>query len=103
MTTTGTITVGTLNVCGLPPRPPLWTLAQRAPELCRRLDESGIDVLNVQEVFHYASLRLLRSGLLSYPYAAYRRGPAGPAGGLVTFCRLPPGRPSYRSFLGTIP
>jgi endonuclease/exonuclease/phosphatase family metal-dependent hydrolase len=101
--TSGTITVGTLNVCGLPPRPPLWTLARRAPELCRRLEESSIDVLNVQEVFHYSSLRLLREGLRSYPYEAYRRGFVGPAGGLVTFSRLPLGHPSYRSFLGTYP
>ena len=97
------ITVGTLNICGLRPRPPLWTLEQRAPELCRRLEESSIDVLNLQEVCHASSLRLLRTGLRSYPYEAYRRGVAGPAGGLVTFSRLPLGHPSYRSFLGTYP
>lgn len=97
-------TIGTLNVGGLSrPRPPLLPLALRAPELCRRLDAAPIDVLNLQEVFHYASLRVLREHLPSYPHVAYRRGVVGPAGALVTFSRLPLRRVRYRSFTGIVP
>ncbi len=95
------ITVGTLNIGGLRhPREPLLTLPERAPELCRRLDDSPIDVLNVQEVFDRRYFRVLRTHLRSYPYVAYRPGLVGPAGGLVTFSRLPLGRAAYRSFRG---
>ena len=97
-------TIGTLNVGGLSrPRPPLLPLALRAPELGQRLDAAPIDVLNLQEVFHYASLRVLRERLPSYPYVGFRRSVVGPAGGLVTFSRLPLRRVRYRSFAGIAP
>lgn len=104
--------IATLNVGGLGrPRPPLTPLAQRAPELGRRLsavfgeppDAGPIDVLNLQEVFRYAQLRVLREHLPAYPYVAYRRAPWGPAGGLVTFSRHSLGRLRYRSFAGIVP
>ncbi len=96
-----TITVGTLNVGGLRfPRPPLLRLPARAAELCRRLDEEPIDVLNLQEVFDWSYLRVLRAHLGSYPHVAFRPGLFGPAGGLVTFSRLRLVRPVFRSFLG---
>ena len=97
------ITVGTLNVCGLPPRPPLRPLAERTPHLCSRLERASIDVLNLQEVWFHGSLRDLRHGLPSYPYIAYRQGLVGPAGGLVTFSRLPISTVSYRPFLAIRP
>jgi len=96
-----TITVGTLNIGGLRfPRPPLLPLPARAAELCRRLDDEPIDVLNLQEVFDRSYLRVLRAHLRSYPHVAFRPGLYGPAGGLVTFSRLRLGRPVFRSFLG---
>jgi len=98
------ITVGTLNIGGLPrPRKPLLRLPERVAELCRRLDESEIDVLNLQEVFFRTYQAVLREHLPSYPYVAYRRGIFGPAGGLMTFSRLPLRAPSYRSFIGAHP
>jgi endonuclease/exonuclease/phosphatase family metal-dependent hydrolase len=98
------ITVGTLNIGGLhSPRRPLVPLPQRAAQLCRRLDDAGIDVLNLQEVFDHGYFRVLRSHLRSFPYLGYRWRPWGPAGGLVTFSRLRLGRPAYRSFVGATP
>jgi len=98
------ITVCTLNVGGLGrPRPPLLPLVQRAPELGRQLAAVAIDVLNLQEVFRYEQLHVLRDHLPSYPHIAYRRGPVGPAGGLVTFSRMPVRRVRYRSFAGIVP
>ena len=95
------ITVGTLNIGGLPrPRRPLLRLPERVAELCRRLDESDIDVLNLQEVFFRTYRTALREHLPSYRYVAFRRSIFGPAGGLMTFSRLPLRAPSYRSFLG---
>jgi endonuclease/exonuclease/phosphatase family metal-dependent hydrolase len=99
-----TITVGTLNIGGLRiTRAPLRTLPERARELGQRLDDSSIDVLNVQEVFDRGYFRVLRDHLRSYPHVAYRPGLYGPAGGLVTFSRLPLRRPTYRSYLGANP
>lgn len=98
------LTVATLNVGGLGrPRPPLIPLTQRAPELGRRLAAAPADVLNLQEVFRYAHLKALRAHLPLYPHVAYRPGVVGPAGGLVTFSRLPLGSPRYRSFAGLAP
>lgn len=98
------LTVATLNVNGLRrPRPPLLPLARRARALGERLDGAPIDVLNLQEVYFYESLQLLRRYLPSYPYVAYRRGPVGPCGALVTFSRHPLGRVRYRSFAGIVP
>jgi exonuclease III len=99
-----TLTIRTLNVGGLGrPRPPLVPLERRTPELCRRLEAAPVDVLNLQEVFRYRQLRVLRDHLPSYPYVGYRRGPVGPAGGLATFSRLPLGRLRHRSFAGIAP
>lgn len=96
--------VGTLNVGGLGrPRPPLTPLQRRAGELGRVLSAAALDVLNLQEVFRYGQLRLLRQHLPGLAYVAYRRGPLGPAGGLVTFSRLPLTRARYRSFAGIAP
>ncbi|MBX6748255.1 MAG: endonuclease/exonuclease/phosphatase family protein [Micromonosporaceae bacterium] len=98
------LTIATLNVNGLRrPRPPLLPLARRVPALGERLDAAPIDVLNLQEVYFYESVRLLREYLSSYPYVAYRRGPVGPCGALVTFSRHPLGPARYRSFAGIVP
>lgn len=98
------LTIATLNVNGLRrPRPPLLPLARRARALGERLDATPIDVLNLQEVYFYESVRLLRKHLPSFPYVAYRRGPVGPCGALVTFSRHPLGRVRYRSFAGIVP
>jgi exonuclease III len=97
-----TIHLMSLNVCGLPSRLPPF--AERARDLGRHLDESDIDVVNFQEVWTRRGLAVLRSNLRSYPFVAWRRGPAGqPAGGLATFSRHPVGAVSYASFRGIRP
>jgi len=98
--------VATLNVCGLP-----WSesslmpsLAERAVEFGRRLEESGLHVVNLQEVWSRRALAVIRAQLPSFPHVAWRRGVAGqPAGGLVTFSRRPIGAVSYTSFHGALP
>jgi endonuclease/exonuclease/phosphatase family metal-dependent hydrolase len=97
-----TIKLATLNICGLPS--PLPPLAERAAEFCRRLDESDLDVVNLQEVWTRRALTTIRALLPSFPYVASRRGLAGQtAGGLATFSRLPLGPVSYTSFRGAVP
>jgi hypothetical protein len=94
--------VASLNVCGLPSSLP--PLARRAAEFGRRIDESDIDVLNLQEVWGRRTLATIRAHLPSFPHVAWRRGIAGqPVGGLVTFSRLPVGAVSYSSFRGAVP
>jgi sphingomyelin phosphodiesterase 2 len=60
------------------------------------------DVACFQEVLTWWHLRLLSRRMRSFRYASWRPSPAGPAGGLVTFSRLPVSRTDYRSF-GTPP
>lgn len=96
------IHLASLNVCGLPSRLP--PVAERAVHFCRRIDESDIDVVNFQEVWRRRTLAMIRARLPSFPFLAWRRGMAGqPAGGLVTFSRLPVGAVSYTSFRGARP
>jgi endonuclease/exonuclease/phosphatase family metal-dependent hydrolase len=97
-----TIRVATLNVGGLPgPLPPL---ADRLAELGRRLDESDLDVVMLQEVWWPRALATARGRLRSYPHVAWRRGVGGrPAGGVVTLSRRPLARVTYQSFRGVVP
>jgi exonuclease III len=96
------IHLASLNVCGLPS--PLPSLAERAAVFCPLIDESDIDVVNLQEVWTRRTLAAIRAGLRSFPFVAWHRGIAGqPAGGLVTFSRLPVGAVSYTSFRGARP
>jgi exonuclease III len=97
-----TIRVATFNVLGLPATLP--RLADRAVEICRRLDASDIDVVNLQEVWGPRALAALRAGLPSYPHVAWHRQLGGrPAGGLVTFSRRPTDAVSFRSYRGARP
>src|SRR5262245_23526471 len=99
---TATIGIVSLNVGGLPfslPAP-----KQRMAELCRRIEKSDVDVVNLQEVWTHPLLAFIRGRLPSFSYGAWRPGLAGqPAGGLATFSRLPPGAVSYTSLRGTRP
>jgi endonuclease/exonuclease/phosphatase family metal-dependent hydrolase len=94
--------LASLNVCGLPSSMPPVT--ERAPEFCRRLDATDLDVINFQEVWSPRALAAIRAGLPSFPHVAWRRGLAGqPSGGLATFSRRPFGAVRYRSFRGAMP
>lgn len=90
------LTVATLNVCGLPST--LAPLRVRAVGIGRWFEESTVDVVGFQEVWTYRQLALLRSALPSFRYAAWRRGIAGPAGGLATLSRRPIGTVAFTSF-----
>jgi len=105
MTGPAVLGVATLNVCGLPwSQSSLPPLAERAAEFGRRFDESGLDVINLQEVWGRRQLAVIRAQLPSFPHVALRRGMAGqPAGGLVTLSRRPIGAVSYTSFRGALP
>jgi exonuclease III len=97
--------VATLNICGLP-----WSLsslpplAERAAEFGRRLNESDLDVINMQEVWGRRQLELVRANLPSFPHVAWHRGLHGqPAGGLATFSRRPLTGTAYHSYRGSVP
>ncbi|MBG0829777.1 endonuclease/exonuclease/phosphatase family protein [Planomonospora sp. ID67723] len=98
-----TVRVMSLNVCcGL--RSPLPPPTDRAAEFCRRIERSDTGVVNFQEVWTPGLLRFLRRRLPSFPFAAWRAGTAGqPAGGLVTFSRLPLRSVAYTPFRGARP
>ncbi len=94
--------IATFNVCGLPSS--LAPLPRRADEFCRRIEESDIDVLCLQEVWGRRTMAALQARLPSFPHLACRRWVAGqPTGGLATFARRPLGTVSYRSFRGAVP
>ncbi len=94
--------VVSLNVCGLPSA--LAPVRDRAVEFCRQIEESGAEVVNFQEVWTRRLLALLRGRLPSFGSVAWRHGVAGlPAGGLVSFSRLPLGPASFTSFRGARP
>jgi sphingomyelin phosphodiesterase 2 len=55
-------------------------------------------VVTFQEVITYWHLRLLTRRMRSFRHVAYRPSATGPAGGLVTFSRLPVSARAYRRF-----
>jgi endonuclease/exonuclease/phosphatase family metal-dependent hydrolase len=63
-------------------------LAARYAAIGAAFEASDVDVVNLQEVLSYYHLRQLTRGMPSFR-AGYRRSAAGPAGGVVTFSRLP--------------
>lgn len=98
-----TFGVASLNMCcglanSLPP------VRERAREFCRRLEEADVDIVNFQEVWTPGLLAFLRTQLPSFPFVARKSGVLGqPAGGLVSFSRLPLRSAEYVSFRGTRP
>ena len=70
-------------------------LTVRYAEIAWAFEASPVHVVNFQEVLTYYHLRRLAMGMPSFR-AAYRPSLAGPAGGVVTFSRLPVGSVSYR-------
>jgi len=62
------------------------------------LNSGEADVVCVQEVLTWWHLRLLARPMRSFRYVSYRPSLPGPAGGLVTFSRLPVAGVVYRGF-----
>lgn len=90
--------VATLNLCGLPSfLSRLAPFPVRAAEIGRLIEESDVDVFNVQELWGQRAAHTLQRHLPSFRYSA-RKG-----GGLATFSRHPLGEGRYRSFAGTAP
>jgi sphingomyelin phosphodiesterase 2 len=81
------VTVATFNTRGVPVAGS--QLAARYRAIGEAFEASDADVVAFQEVFTYWHLRLLAREMRSFRHVAFRPSLAGPAGGLVTFSRLP--------------
>jgi exonuclease III len=88
------LTVATLNTRGVPVTGS--QLAGRYRAIGEAFEASDADVVAFQEVFTYCHLCLLARRMSSFRHVAYRPSVTGPAGGLVTFSRLPVSARTYR-------
>lgn len=59
----------------------------RLEKIGKLLNNLGLDVINLQEVFTHKQLNVLKGELTNYPYCVYGNSLIGPRGGLVTFSR----------------
>lgn len=73
-------------------------LAERYAAIGSALDRGDADVACLQEVLSWWHLRLLARRMRSFRHVSFRVSPAGPAGGLVTFSRLPLSGTVYQRF-----
>ena len=90
------LTIASLNTRGIPLTGS--QLAERYAVIGAGFDAGDADVVCCQEVFTYWHLRFLVRRMRSFRQVSYRPGPAGPAGGLVTFSRRPVSGTAYRRF-----
>lgn len=79
------LNIVTFNVSGLP-YPPY--LEQRMAALALHLNNSDADVILLQEVHTYRTLRFLKNNLSNFTHGTYVRALRGPKAGLVIFSRL---------------
>jgi sphingomyelin phosphodiesterase 2 len=93
---TSRVIVVSLNTRGIPPVGS--RLAERYGVIGAALDAGDADVACFQEVFTWWHLRLLTRQLRSFRHVSFRPSVAGPAGGLVTFSRLPVSGTAYHGF-----
>jgi hypothetical protein len=73
-------------------------LAGRYAVIGAALNSGDAEVACFQEVFTWWHLRLLARQMRSFRQVSFRPALAGPAGGLVTFSRLPVSGTAYRGF-----
>jgi len=73
-------------------------LADRYAVIGAALETGDADVACFQEVLTWWHLRLLARRMRSFRHVSLRPSPAGPAGGLVTFSRLPVCATAYQGF-----
>jgi sphingomyelin phosphodiesterase 2 len=94
------VAVVSLNTRGIAPAGS--RLAARYAAIGAALDTGDADVACFQEVFTWWHLRLLARRMRSFRHVSSRPSALGPAGGLVTFSRLPVAGTAYHGF-GTSP
>jgi endonuclease/exonuclease/phosphatase family metal-dependent hydrolase len=90
------VTVASFNTRGVPVMGS--RLAERYAVIGAELDAGDADVACLQEVFSYWHLRMLARRMPSFRHVSYRPSLSGPAGGLVTFSRLPVSGTAYQGF-----
>ncbi len=90
------LSVASLNTRGIPIRGS--RLASRYAVIGTEFEAGRADVVCFQEVFSYWHLRLLARRMPSFGYVSCRPSVFGPAGGLVTFSRLPVSGQDYQGF-----
>ena len=90
------LTVVSLNTRGVPVFGSL--LADRYAAIGAALSGGSADVVCVQEVLSWWHLRLLARRMRAFRHVSFRASPLGPAGGLVTFSRLPRSDTAYQAF-----
>ncbi len=73
-------------------------LAGRYAAIGAALEAEDCDVVCLQEVVTWWHLRLLARRMRSFRHVSFRPSVPGPAGGLVTFSRLPVSGASYQGF-----
>jgi sphingomyelin phosphodiesterase 2 len=92
----GRLSVASLNTRGVPVLGS--QLAGRYAAIGTAFEAGPAEVACFQEVLTYGHLRLLVQRMPSFAHVSYRSSFAGPAGGLVTFSRLPVSSSVYRGF-----
>jgi len=90
------VTVVSLNTRGVPVTGSC--LPGRYAAIGEAVEAEDADVVCFQEVFSWWHLRLLTRRMRSFGHVSFRPSLVGPAGGLVTFSRLPVAGTVYRGF-----
>jgi endonuclease/exonuclease/phosphatase family metal-dependent hydrolase len=90
------LTVASFNTRGVPVMGS--RLAGRYAVIGTELDAGEADVVCLQEILTYWHLRLMTRRMRSFRHVSYRPSSVGPAGGLVTFSRLPVSGAVYNGF-----
>jgi endonuclease/exonuclease/phosphatase family metal-dependent hydrolase len=90
------MTAASLNIRGVPLTGSLLTA--RCQAIGAAFEASDVDVVCFQEVDTYYHLAQLSRRMRSFRYVSFRRILPGPAGGVVTFSRLPVSSTAYQGF-----
>lgn len=90
------INVASLNTLGHPFRGE--SLPARYKTIAQYVDRANLDFLQLQEVFSYANLYLMKHCLKTFPFSAYKKSFVGPKGGLATFSKVPLGEVDFSPY-----
>jgi len=71
---------------------------KRFYKIAEKLNLEKVDIINLQEVFTYKHLKILKAGLKKFPYCIFEKSIIGPKGGLVTFSKHPLRKQKYVPF-----